>query len=230
MKKKIVFTDLHYKKGDEGIFERIKKILKRDDFKEIIFLGDTFDFFFEFKGKFYKKENIKILNFLKEISKNYDVYLVRGNHDFFIGERVKNFVGCKDVVDSLCFEDTQGKILLTHGHLFKKDSLLKKILYYILQNKLDKFLFSLLPEKVGYKIAILVSKLCDVRRESRKERIKKIEKIIRENFEQKYKKIIVGHYHLNFVSTDQRIYILENFKKNGTCMVLDDKGVYFEHL
>ncbi len=46
MTKLVVLSDIHYRKGDYKIFSKIKELLKRDEFKKVIFLGDTFDFFF----------------------------------------------------------------------------------------------------------------------------------------------------------------------------------------
>jgi len=186
-------------------------------------------FFFEFKGKFYKKENIDLLDFLKDISKDYEIFFIRGNHDIFLGKGFKEITGCKDVVDRLYFDYDWGKVLLTHGHLLKNDSMLKKFFYFILENKFDRFLFSLLPESLGYRVGILVSNLCNLRRVDKKEKMKRLEESFKKNFEKDFQKIVVGHYHLDFVSEDKRIYALSDFKENGSYIVIDEKGVFLEH-
>ncbi|MEO0234174.1 MAG: metallophosphoesterase [candidate division WOR-3 bacterium] len=229
MTKKVVFADLHYRKGDDHLFNRIKEVLKRDDFKDVIFLGDTFDFFFEFKNKFYKKENLDFLNFLKEISKKYNVYIVRGNHDLFIGEMLKRYTGCKDVVDQICFELGNQKIFLTHGHIFKNDTILKKFIYSFLKNNLNRFMFSLLPESLGYSIGIFVSDLCDMRIQEKEKKVKSIEKSVRENFGEDFQKIVIAHYHIDFVSDDRKIYSLADFRSKGSYFTIDEKGVFCEH-
>lgn len=229
MRKKVVFADLHYRKGDEHLFFKIKDLLKKNDFEDIIFLGDTFDFFFEFKNKFYKKENLNLLNFLKEISKDYDVYLVRGNHDIFMGEILKRYIGCKDIADQICFKIGNQKIFLTHGHIFKRDKILKKFLYSILNNFVNRFLFSLLPESLGYFIGILVSDICNMRVVKKEKKIKIIENKIKENFNKDFEKIILAHYHIDFVSDDHKIYSLADFKNKGTYLMIDEKGVFCEH-
>lgn len=229
MSKKVVFADLHYRNGDDYLLDRIKEVLKRDDFKDVIFLGDTFDFFFEFKNRFYKKENLNLLKFLKDISKDYDVYLVRGNHDIFMGETLKKYTGCKSIDDYIVFEVSDQKIFLTHGHIFKKDKILKKVLYHVLKNKINRFLFSLLPESLGYRIGIFVSDICNMRVVNIKDKIKKIEKNVKENFDKNFHKIILAHYHLDHISEDQRIYSLSDFKSEGTYLTIDEKGVFCEH-
>ncbi|MEJ5307644.1 MAG: metallophosphoesterase [candidate division WOR-3 bacterium] len=229
MTKKVVFADLHYRKGDDHLFDMIKEVLKRDNFKDVIFLGDTFDFFFEFKNKFYKRENLNLLNFLKEISKEYDVYLVRGNHDMYMGKMLKSYTGCKEVVDQICIENGDQKIFLTHGHIFINDGFVKKILYSILKNNFDRFLFSLLPESLGYILGIFVSDLCNMRVMEEEKNVKSIEKKVRENFGKDFKKIIVAHYHIDFVSEDHKIYSLADFKKKGSYLKIDEKGVLCEH-
>ncbi|MEO0288749.1 MAG: metallophosphoesterase [candidate division WOR-3 bacterium] len=229
MVKKVVFADLHYRKGDDNLFYRVREILKRDDFTDVIFLGDTFDFFFEFKNKFYKKENLNLLNFLKKISKEYDVYIVRGNHDIFIGEMLKKYTGCKDVVDHLCFELGNQKIFLTHGHIFKNDRIFKKILYSVLKNNFNRFMFSLLPESLGYSIGIFVSEVCDMRIQEVEKKVKSIEESVRENFDKDFQTIVVAHYHIDFVSDDRKIYSLADFRSKGSYLTIDEKGVFCEH-
>ncbi|HCP16162.1 TPA: hypothetical protein DIT23_01225 [candidate division WOR-3 bacterium] len=228
MTKLIVLSDIHYRKGEQKIFSKIKKVLERDKFEKVVFLGDTFDFFFEFKGKFYKKENVDLLDFLRDLSKDYELFFIRGNHDIFIGNMFKKVTGCKYVFDDMCLEFDWGKVLLTHGHLLKNDGLLKKFFYFILKNKFDRFLFSLLPESLGYRLGIQVSNLCNLRKMDKNVKMKKIENV-KNSFGENFQKIVIGHYHLDFVSDDKRIYILSDFKENGSYIVIDEKGVFFEH-
>lgn len=229
MLKTLVLADIHYTDGDKKIIKKMDKLFNKYELEHIVFLGDTFEFYFEYGNRFYK-HNDGMMDFIKKISQRFLITFVRGNHDIFIDGYFKEQIPSAQIYDNLVLNSSAGEILLFHGHRIHDESFLKKFFYFILENRLDKFLYSLLPESIGYDLGVFVSKMISVRNVDRLSNIKLIEKKYNTVKYEKYKKIIISHFHMNYVSKDKRILFLGDFKNLGSYILIDDKGVHVEHI
>ncbi|WP_456479552.1 UDP-2,3-diacylglucosamine diphosphatase [Nautilia sp.] len=179
-----VIADVHYKKGDEGFLEVLRKWIKNPP-PQVFFLGDIFHLLLPFKYLLsYNEEAIELINRLSEKT---EVYYTPGNHDFNIE---KIFPG---VVFADAFVDKKKNVFLTHGDLTDSDKSYKLYVSVVRNVFLEK-VFHLLS--FNFVSAWLFKKIL-------KKRIS-CEKI--ENFEEKIKEklkkidfdiIIEGHYHQN---------------------------------
>ena len=135
------------------LFDTIKK-----DGGTIFFVGDLFDFYFEYPhmipksfSDFYKKANDLKTNGVK-------LFFLAGNHDYWVGDYIKNELMDGVYLNDIAIEVNNKKLYITHG-----DGLLSwdhgyRLLKRATRSKLFVNMFKLLHPTVAYKIANFISK------------------------------------------------------------------------
>jgi len=80
-------------KDNEPVISDLEKLIKSERFNEIFLLGDMFDFYFDYKH-FIPKQFFNFFDTLKDVSKTKKIYLIPGNHDYWLGGFFKDYLGC----------------------------------------------------------------------------------------------------------------------------------------
>jgi UDP-2,3-diacylglucosamine hydrolase len=201
------------KKRRQNLFKLLDHIINTGG--TCFFVGDLFDFYFEYPDLIPKVFNDFYQKALYMKSKNVDLHFLAGNHDYWVGDFIKN-----EIMDTIYLNDAKlkinnKKIYITHG-----DGLLSwdhgyRLLKTIIRSSFFTQVFKWLHPTIAYKLARFISRSgnrnthnddfnADVRRELKNS----AEKI----FENGFDFMITGHYHLG-----------EIFKlKKGKLAVLGD--------
>jgi len=128
------------------------------DAEHLFLLGDTFDFWFEYKGKppaFFTSFLNKIAELRK---KGIEIYFFTGNHDMWVKNYLTEQLGIHLFRKQQEFIINNKKFLLGHGDGLGKGELGYKCLKMFLNCKINRWLFSLIPQKTGFSIAYFFSK------------------------------------------------------------------------
>jgi len=130
----------------------------KNDAKHLFFLGDTFDFWFEYSGKppaFYTL----FLDKIAEIRQmDVEVYFFTGNHDMWMKNHLKDKLGAHIFKKKQEFVINNKRFLLGHGDGLGKGDYGYKCLKAFFNCKINVWLFSLIPAKFGFAIAYFFSK------------------------------------------------------------------------
>ena len=207
MKVPIYFvSDVHFK-----ISKSTKEINRRKKMYELfskikltggtlIIGGDFFDFWFDYNN-FVPDEYKDIFIELKNLyNSGIKIHYIAGNHDYWDFGYFKKKFGGEFYIGDYDFQINNNNIKVTHGDgLLKNDSgyrLLKKIL----RNKINIFLFKLIPPKIGYKTAKIVSNTSrHYNHDNNLSKKIKSELISWRKLDcnNNYDIILIGHYHQN---------------------------------
>ena len=213
-------------KRREKLFLVFNKIIKSGG--TLIIGGDFFDFWFEFK----KKAPTIYQNVFDELNKlkesGVDIHYVAGNHDYwdfgyFESTFVKSFYK-----NDLLIDNSDTKILVTHGDGLLKSDKGYRALKKVLRNKIFIFFFKLLGEKIGYKIGKKVSHSSQGYNHF-DNNIEEIKHDITEYAEQKWNEgidvVLVGHYHQKeiIVKESKLLIFLGDWLKHYSVTKFDGK-------
>ncbi len=181
----------------------------KEDCQALYILGDLFEFWFEYKNVI-PKEHFSVLTKLKEFADSGTpvIYLV-GNHDFWLGDFLPRQIGIKIVKNPISVEHQCKKIYLIHGDGLAKKDLGYRILKKILRNRVNIWLYKLLPPDFGIPLAKKVASFSRDKTRSRdKEFLRDYEEFAREKINQGHDAVIIGHTHQpHFEEIDKGIYI-----------------------
>ena len=198
-------SDIHLKLTlDEGEKKRRDKLYRlfekiADSGGTCFFMGDLFDFYFEYPDLIPKSyfDFFNQTRFLK--GKGVSLYFLAGNHDYWVGDHIKNEIMDKVYLDSKQIEIKGKKFYLTHG-----DGLLSwdhgyRILKKVIRSKIFIWLFHWLHPTIGYRIARFISRSgeedmhsADFNKDVRIE----LQQAARTHFDRGCDFMISGHYHL----------------------------------
>ncbi|HUM50204.1 MAG TPA: UDP-2,3-diacylglucosamine diphosphatase [Chitinophagales bacterium] len=167
--KKIYFiSDLHLGAPNyEASLVREQKIIRflesvEKDAQAIFLVGDTFDFWFEYKHvvpKYFIRFLSKLIQ-LKE--KGIDIFIFTGNHDLWINDYLKKEVGAhifhEKIELQLISANSTKIILVAHGDGLGPGDKKYKFLKKFFSNPICKWLFRWLHPDIGMKIAQLWSR------------------------------------------------------------------------
>jgi UDP-2,3-diacylglucosamine hydrolase len=121
------------------------------------FVGDLFDFYFEYPDLVPKVFNDFYAKALFMKSKNIELHFLAGNHDYWVGDFIKNDIMDKVYLDDLEITINNKKIFITHG-----DGLLSwdhgyRLLKKIIRSKIFTRLFQWLHPTISFKLANFIS-------------------------------------------------------------------------
>jgi UDP-2,3-diacylglucosamine hydrolase len=184
--------------------EEIKK-----NAQALYILGDLFEFWFEYKNAI-PKEHFPVLIKLKEITDlGIPVTYLVGNHDFWLGDFLTKQIGIKISREPLSIEHQGKKIYLLHGDGLAKKDIGYRILRSILRNRVNIWLYRLVPADLGIPLA---KKVASFSRSKTRLRDKKFLQDYLEFAQRKISEghdaVIIGHTHQPlFEETEKGIYI-----------------------
>lgn len=150
---------------DEEERERRKCVLFGDflsrvgsDLKQLVILGDLFDFWFEYRHLI-PKRHLPILFQLRDLAHGgTKVSYLCGNHDFWMGDFMESELGITLIQDRMVLETSHGRILATHGDGIAPSDWKYRMLKKILRNRVNIALYKLLPPGLAYPLALSVSR------------------------------------------------------------------------
>jgi len=163
----------------------------------LILAGDVFDFWLEWKQVIIKNyfSTLMILAMLKKSGTRL-VYL-SGNHDFWLGDFLKNSIGFEIHTDFFTDEINGKKIFVSHGDLYTKNDLRYKVYRRFIRQNWIKNILSLLHPNFCLALTQKVSRTSRNRKDNeptarRKEegQIQKAQKLSKQ-----YDLIVFGHSH-----------------------------------
>ncbi len=189
----------------------------KNDCQALYILGDLFEFWFEYRSAI-PKEHFPVLMKLREfVDSGIPVNYLVGNHDFWLGDFLPEQIGIKIVRDPLSVEHQGKKIYLIHGDGLAKRDVGYRILRGILRNRVNIWLYRLLPPDFGIPFAKRVASFSRNKTGARsKEFLKDYEDFAREKLDQGHDAVIIGHTHQP---------CFDNFEKG----VYINLGDWFEH-
>ncbi len=147
----------------EASIEREKKLIRflqsiEQDAQAIFLVGDTFDFWFEYKHvvpKYFIRFFAKLID-LKE--KGIEIYIFTGNHDLWLHDYLQKEIGAILFHDKIELQSNNKNFLLAHGDGLGPKDKKYKILKKIFTNPICRWLFRWLHPDIGIKIAQLWSR------------------------------------------------------------------------
>lgn len=181
----LVISDIHL--GNNGCnADALLKILKKINTKNIIIVGDLFD------SKYFHrltKKHWEILSTLRRLSKNTNIILTLGNHDFYDKHCMEHLIGYK-TYDHYTLTINNKRFIFIHGHIFDFlmtnyktiSDISSEIYYYLTKNDFIKKYFN----------QWLHDKTKSIFRIDRKLKEKAIQYAFNHNFDA----IICGHTHV----------------------------------
>jgi UDP-2,3-diacylglucosamine hydrolase len=123
------------------------------DAKHLFLLGDIFDFWFEYD----RKPPALYVDFLNKIDalrkKGVEIYFFTGNHDMWVKNYLKEHLGIHIFRKKQEFIINGKKFLLAHGDGMGKGEFGYKCLKVFLNCRINRWLFGLIPSKIGFAIA-----------------------------------------------------------------------------
>lgn len=141
---------------------REKKFLRfleqiESDAGRIFFVGDLFDFWFEYKYAI-PKHQFEVLYRLKHLAgKNIEMHYLTGNHDFWLGRFFTDYIGIKTWDNDWSGEIDGKKFYLFHGDGVAHKDVGYRVLKRILRNKINIRIFRWLHPDAGIPFARFVS-------------------------------------------------------------------------
>ena len=224
----IIIADFHIDLYDIR-FKYIKKFFEEivSNFKNIIILGDFFEFFYSFP-EVIPNGYLDLIFLLKKFSKNRKIYFIEGNHDF----NLRNFFNITTFPERFFFEFNNEKYLAIHGDTVDINDRKYQYLRKFLRSVVAKFLMDNLPPYIVIKIAKHLSSSSEkyLRKKMDSNYFKnffKKSKILNEDF----KYLLSGHFHINdeFEVNGKKIFLLAGINENIINYIhLSNKGVEFK--
>ncbi|HQO10323.1 MAG TPA: UDP-2,3-diacylglucosamine diphosphatase [Clostridiales bacterium] len=204
-REKIYFlSDLHLKLDNKpGTAEAKKPLLKflssvPDDAKEIVLMGDIFDFWYEWIHVVPSYHFDIFFSIKKLIERGIKVTYLAGNHDFKLGRYLKEEIGINCVENEYIFGSRGKRFFAAHGDGLARSDGGYRLLKKILRSKIDNFLFrTIIHPDLGIWIANATSK--SSRKYRKIDRIKWSEEysaFAQSKLKEGFDYVIMGHLHL----------------------------------
>ena len=162
IKNKIYFvSDIHLGSSVfNGSREREKRLVRwldsiKEEAKALFFLGDIFDFWFEYK-KAVPRGFTRFLGKLAELSDaGVEIHYCTGNHDIWVFDYLPQEIGLTLHKEPFVTEISGKTFFLAHGDGQHDNSFAFKLIRGIFHNRICQFLFRLLHPDFGIKLAHL---------------------------------------------------------------------------
>jgi UDP-2,3-diacylglucosamine hydrolase len=158
--KKLYFaSDFHLgTPSKEASFEREKKIVKwlgdiEKDAQAIFFLGDQFDFWFEYRHVIPKGFSLFISKLVELRQLQIPLYFFTGNHDMWMFDYFPDELGIPIFRNNMVLKVGGKKILLGHGDGLGPGDLKYKFLKLLFNSPVCQKLFAFLHPWIGFSIA-----------------------------------------------------------------------------
>ena len=163
--RKIYFaSDIHFGEPNyKATRERERKFLRwldsiENDAQALFLVGDTFDFWFEYKTVI-PKGYVRFLGKLAQLVDNgLPVYVFTGNHDLWINDYLEKEIGVTLFRSKVVVQSNNQKIFVAHGDGLGPGDIKFKLLKKVFTNPFCQWLFRWLHPDIGIKIATLWSR------------------------------------------------------------------------
>lgn len=158
-------------------------------------VGDLLDFWFEYP-KVVPRYPFKLLAQLKcMVDRGCEIVYIAGNHDYWMGDFLRNEVGVRTVLDALDISIGGRRFFISHGDgIATTRQMSYRVLKHILHSRAVSFGFRLLHPDIGLGLAGAFSKVSR-RRSSRNSNDPKLESFVRKKAEEGFDHIVLGHLH-----------------------------------
>ena len=116
-------SDVHLGEQPENIErDRVKNFIRflmnlEESASRIFFVGDLFDFWFEYKYVIPKKHFAVIRQLARMREKNIEIVYLAGNHDFWLGTFFERELGIQTVLNEWTGDINGKQFYLFHGQL-----------------------------------------------------------------------------------------------------------------
>jgi UDP-2,3-diacylglucosamine hydrolase len=232
-------SDVHIGvKPQEEEIERIKlfiKFLKHIETKasRIFFVGDIFDFWFEYKYAI-PKNYFAVLHQLASLAdRKIEMHYLAGNHDFYLGNFFNKEFGMQTYTNEWTGQLSGKKFYVYHGDGIAKKDVGYRILKKIIRNKLNIRLFRLLHPDIGIPFAYFVSGTSRYYTDQIKlyDHSDYIE-FAQRRFKEGYDYVIMGHRHNPLAhSQNEKKYInLGDWLFSFSYGVFDGRNLYLKNI
>lgn len=164
--------------------------------EKIFFVGDVFDFWFEYRYMI-PSGYIRIIDaFAGLIKRGIEINFIKGNHDQWAGDTLAN-IGINVYDQKVDFNCYGYRIHLAHGDFLDK-TFPNLITQFVFHSKLCRTLFSHIPHEIGFPIA------CHTAQRNRNFKlrpslVKAFEDYAKKKIEEGYDYVILGHLHYPLV-------------------------------
>jgi UDP-2,3-diacylglucosamine hydrolase len=163
MKKTYFISDVHL--GEQPASVEIKRVKQFVLFLQkleieaasIFFVGDLFDFWFEYKYVIPKKHFSVIRQLARMRDKGIEITYLAGNHDFWLGSFFERELGINTVIDEWSGEIAGKRFYLFHGDGVAKKDHGYRFLKRVLRNRLSIRFFRWLHPDWGIPLARFIS-------------------------------------------------------------------------
>jgi UDP-2,3-diacylglucosamine hydrolase len=164
-------SDLHVRPDKPRREEVFREFLREEaaSCEELYLLGDLFEFGFVFRGRVLPAYEPLIEKIAELTSKGIEVFFLAGNHDFWMSSYLRK-KGFRIVQDGEVNKILGRRTQLFHGLLREPDSL-SRLAARIMQNPTCVWLYSLLPYRLGFSLALKAAHLSRERNLSFPERL-----------------------------------------------------------
>ncbi len=159
MKSTYFLSDVHLGiDGAESSKVREKTLVRflnehQDQMEALYFMGDLFDFWFEYK-KVIPKGGVRILSKLAELNENgIQVHFFTGNHDQWMSGYFEDELGIRVYHDPITVSLYGKKVMMGHGDGLGPGDHGYKFIKKLFRSQLSRSLFSLIPPGIGIPIA-----------------------------------------------------------------------------
>jgi len=198
----------------------------------IFFVGDLFDFWFEYKYAIPKK-HFRILNQLARLrAKNIEIHYLPGNHDFWLGEFFQKELGIFTYDNEWTGQLNGKRFYIYHGDGVAKKDVGYRILKRILRNKFNQKIFRYIHPDWGIPFARFVSG--SSRQYTNQIKLNDQGDYIlfaQKKFSEQYDYVIMGHRHKPFMyEENKKKYVnLGDWLENYSYAVFDEKDLVIKY-
>ena len=199
----------------------------------IFFVGDLFDFWFEYKQAIPKKHFATLHQLARLREHNIELHYLPGNHDFWLGEFFQRELGIQTYDDDWSGEIEGKKFYLFHGDGIAKKDVGYRLLRRFLRFPLNLKIFRLLHPDWGIPFARLVSGSSrhytnHIKLNDHRDYIEFAQTKFKEGFDY----VLMGHRHNPYVHDENgKKYInLGDWLMNYTYAVFDGHQLRLERL
>jgi len=124
----------------------------------LILAGDIFDLWYDWRSVIIKGyfPLLKKLADLKE--SNCNLVFISGNHDFWFGNFLKEYLECKIYNDHYCSIIDSKRLFVSHGDQFTNNDFRHRVFKKLIRNPISRFLFSILHPNISLSVGMLFSR------------------------------------------------------------------------
>lgn len=163
--------------------------------------GDFFDFWFDYRKAIPKQHFEALYRLRKLIHEGIRIHYLAGNHDFYLGDFLRDQVGLETHYDCIEFEWNQKRFFVHHGDGLSKNDRAYRFFRRTLRNRTNIRLYKLLHPDLGIPLAHFFSR--HSRGKSAENRNgflphrddERIQGFIRQKFDAGFDYVLMGHYH-----------------------------------